>query len=149
MKLPYITLWLISTVLGEVIGPAQPSRDCHVDNCLRAVAGNDVRFEVKSRRADCSRFMTPSTALPASTYAIPHSPVLRPTNNFQTICSQDLLNHHRSSSLCDTLLLHRSLLLGLFLLGYNSRQVHHCRCPDSHHNRFYLPNICLLHTCGQ
>ncbi|KAH8909640.1 hypothetical protein BR93DRAFT_992554 [Coniochaeta sp. PMI_546] len=66
MKLSFIALSLIPTVLGEVISPAEPSSDCHADNCYRAVAGDDVRFNLTSPREDCSRFMAAGTATPPS-----------------------------------------------------------------------------------
>ena len=67
MKLSILILSLTPAALAEVIGPAEPSSGCHADNCYRAVAGNDVRFDIKSRREDCSRFMAPATGAPAST----------------------------------------------------------------------------------
>ncbi|OIW33490.1 hypothetical protein CONLIGDRAFT_696021 [Coniochaeta ligniaria NRRL 30616] len=63
MKLSSIALSLIPTVLGEVISPAEPSSPCHADNCYRAVAGDDVRFDLKSRREDCSSFVAGATAI--------------------------------------------------------------------------------------
>ncbi|KAB5570677.1 hypothetical protein GE09DRAFT_716066 [Coniochaeta sp. 2T2.1] len=65
MKFSTVVLTLIPAALAEVISPAEPSADCHADNCYRGVAGDDVRFEFRSRREDCSRFM--ATATPAST----------------------------------------------------------------------------------
>ncbi|KAB5558050.1 hypothetical protein GE09DRAFT_1221187 [Coniochaeta sp. 2T2.1] len=72
MKFSTVVLSLIPAVFGEVISPAEPSADCHADNCYRAVAGDDVRFEFKSRREDCSKFM--ATASPATT-----APTVKPT----------------------------------------------------------------------
>jgi len=66
MKLSWVVLLLIGPVLGVVIGPAEPSHECRADNCYLAVAGNDVRFDFKFRRGDCSKFM--ATATPVSTY---------------------------------------------------------------------------------
>ncbi|RKU41743.1 hypothetical protein DL546_000691 [Coniochaeta pulveracea] len=63
MKVIYILFSTLVGVLGAIINA---SEDCHADNCLRAVAGLDPRYDISSRRELCSSWVSMSDSLSAS-----------------------------------------------------------------------------------
>lgn len=59
MKIIFVLFSALAAVLGAIINADE---DCHADNCLRAVAGSDPRYDISSRRELCSSWMSATGA---------------------------------------------------------------------------------------